>query len=182
VLWTPWADFLPRRHGRDGLARAGLGAGGVLEGFGHGFLEAIFAGPVEADFVAVGIVDVSVAPTPGHRGRRLGEIEILLLEPAAEIVEIGDFEIEADAIAGNGIAGTRLMQSDGAFAAGSALAGIDGAALETKIFDEFEAEHVGVEAERALDVSYIDHGVIEGELSVGHGGSGGAARFRAGGV
>lgn len=117
--------------------------------------------------MAVGIVQIDVAPAPGHHLRHFGEIEAGLLQLAAEIIELGDFEIEADAFAGDGIVRAGLMESDCAVVAGGAEAGVDGFAFVAEIFDEFEAEEVVVEAGGTLDILDVDHGVIEGEFSGG---------------
>jgi len=122
--------------------------------------------------VAVGIIQINVAPAPGHHLRHFREIEAGLLQLAAEIVQLGDFEIEADAFAGDGIVGTGLVEGDGAVIAGGAEAGVDGFAFVAEIFDELEAEEIVIEAHGALDVLDVDHGVIEGEFAGGGCGGG----------
>src|SRR5271165_174730 len=129
---------------------------------GHAFL----AGPVEADFVAVGVVEVGVAPAPFHHARHLGDVEALAHELLAEIVELAHFEVEAHAIAHQRRARPRLVQRDGAVSTGGSQPGIDGGAVEAKIFDELEPQQVTVEADRAGYVFDVNHGVVEGEFAV----------------
>ena len=66
--------------------------GGLLRGLHHSFLHAVFACPIQADLVAIGIVEIGMPPTPGHHAWQLGDVEPFLLKIAAEVVEFTDFE------------------------------------------------------------------------------------------
>ena len=59
--------------------------GGLLRGLHHRFLHAVFACPIQADLVAIGVVEISMPPTPGHHAWQLGDVKPFLLEIAAEL-------------------------------------------------------------------------------------------------
>ena len=48
--------------------------------------------------MTVGIIEISVPPAPGHHAGRLGDVEASLLELATGIVEIANFEVQADTV------------------------------------------------------------------------------------
>jgi acetyl esterase/lipase len=78
-----------------------LGSGGFCRSFHHRLFHAILACPIQADLVAVRIVQIRVAPTPGHHLWQLGDIETFLLQLATEVVEFAHLEIQPDAVARN---------------------------------------------------------------------------------
>jgi hypothetical protein len=53
--------------------------GSPLRGLHHRFLHTVFASPIQADLVAIGIVEISMPPTPGHHAWQLGDVEPFLL-------------------------------------------------------------------------------------------------------
>jgi len=67
--------------------------GGLLRGLHHRFLRTVFACPIQADLVAIRIVEIGMPPTPGHHAWQLGDVEPFLLEIAAEVVEFTDFTL-----------------------------------------------------------------------------------------
>jgi hypothetical protein len=67
---------------------------GFLRGLHHGFLHAVFTGPIQTDFVAIGIIQIGMAPAPGHHAWQFGHVEALFLEIAAEVIERSHFEIQ----------------------------------------------------------------------------------------
>ena len=83
--------------------------GGLLRGLHHRFLHTVFACPIQADLVAIGIVEIGMPPTPRHHAWQLGDVEPFLLEIAAEVVEFTDFEIQTHTFAQNGSFRTRLV-------------------------------------------------------------------------
>ena len=83
--------------------------GSLLRGLHHRFLHTVFACPIQADLVAIGIVEIGMPPTPGHHAWQLGDVKPLLLEIAAEVVEFTDFEIQTHTLAQNGNFRTRLV-------------------------------------------------------------------------
>jgi hypothetical protein len=135
-------------------------------GFHHCLFHAVFACPIQAHFMAVGIVQIRVPPAPGHHAGQLGYVEALLLELATEIVEIVNLEVEVDTITRNGSTRTRLMQGDGSIAARCAHARVYRRALIAEVFDQLESKHIAVEVESAIHVFHVDHGVVEGKFSV----------------
>jgi len=60
-----------------------------------------------------------------------------------------------------------LVEGNRPIASGSAQACVNGNTVVAEVFDELEAEQVAIEAERAVHVLHVDHGVIEGELTGG---------------
>src|ERR1700689_3018287 len=111
-----------------------------FRGLHHRFLHAVFACPVQTDLVTIGIIEIGMAPTPGHHAWQLGHVETLLLEIAAEVIEPSDFEIQTYTVAQNGIFRTRLMQRDRAIAARCAEACIHRLFLIVEVFDELESQ------------------------------------------
>ncbi len=91
----------------------------------HRFLESLAARPVEAHFVPVGVIEIGMSPTPGHKLRRLSERHAGGLEGFAKSVEISGFEIEANSGRIEGFARLSAMQGDGS--AGSAQARVTAA-------------------------------------------------------
>src|SRR5579872_2880792 len=65
-----------------------------------GFLHTILAGPVDADLMAVGIVEIGMTPTPWHHARHLSNVESLGLQFAAELVNFADLEVQPYAVTG----------------------------------------------------------------------------------
>ena len=61
-----------------------LVSSGFARGLHHRFLHTVFAGPIQADLVSIGIVEISMAPAPRHHARQLGDVKTLLLELTAE--------------------------------------------------------------------------------------------------
>ena len=114
--------------------------------------------------MAIGIIEISVPPTPRHHAWQFGDVEVLLLELSAEVVEFSDFEVQAHAIARNGLSRTRLMQSDRSIPSRRAEARIHRLILVAKVFDELESQQIAVEDKPAFHVSNVDHGLIEGEF------------------
>ena len=70
-----------------------LSPGSLLRGLHHRFLHTVFSCPIQADLVAIGIVEIGMPPTPGHHAWQLGDVEPFLLEIAAEVVEFTDFTL-----------------------------------------------------------------------------------------
>ena len=70
-----------------------------FRGLHHRFLHSVFACPVQTDLVTIGIIEIRMAPTPGHHAWQLGHVEALLLEIAAEVIEPSDFEIQTHTVA-----------------------------------------------------------------------------------
>ena len=83
--------------------------GSLLRGLHHRFLHPFFACPIQADLVAIGVVEVGMPPTPRRHAWHLGDVKPFLLEIAAEVVEFTDFEIQTHTFAQNGDFRTRLM-------------------------------------------------------------------------
>src|SRR5215469_735025 len=87
-----------------------------LGGFDHALLPALLAGPVEADFVTVGVVEVGVPPTPFHHAWHLGDVEALSDEAATEIVESSNLKVEPHSLAHERRARAGLMERNGPIA------------------------------------------------------------------
>src|ERR1019366_9432667 len=104
----------------------------------HGLLHAVFTRPIQADFVAIGVIEIGVSPAPRHQARQLRDVKALLLKLPAKAVEIADFEVQAHPVARNGNAWSRLVQGDGAIAARRAQARMHRCALIAEVFDELE--------------------------------------------
>lgn len=136
-----------------------------FRGLHHRFLHAVFSCPVQTDLVAIGIIEIGMAPTPGHHPWQLGHVEALFLEIAAEVIERTDFKIQTYTVAQYGIFRTHLMQSNGAVATGCAQPRIHGPFLILEIFYEFEAQQISVEDKPAFDVLNVDHGMIQSKLA-----------------
>src|SRR5262249_30098320 len=109
--------------------KTGSTAGCLPCGFHHGFLHAVVAGPVQADLVTIGISKIDVPPAPRHHARPLRNVEPLLLELAAEAVNVADLEVQPHAIAGDRHTWPSLVQRDGAVAARRAQPRIDRCSL-----------------------------------------------------
>ncbi len=135
-----------------------------FRGLHHRFLHAVFSCPVQTDLVAIGIIEIGMAPTPGHHPWQLGHVEALLLQIVAEVIQPSDFEIQTYTVAQNGIFWTHLMQSDRAIAARRAQARIHWLFLILEIFDEPESQQIAVEGQSALHVFHVEHSVIESKL------------------
>jgi len=114
--------------------------------------------------VAIGIIEIGMPPTPGHHAWQLGDVEALLLEIAAEVIEVPDFQVQTHTVAQNGSFRTCLVQGDRAVAAWCPQARIHWFILIAEVFDELESQQISVEAESALHVFHVDHGVIERKL------------------
>src|SRR4051812_6583396 len=99
-----------------------------------------------------GVVEVGMTPAPGHHGGQLREIEAPLLELAAKVIQVTNFEIEAHSLAGNRCACGGLVQSNSPVASGRAQPCIYGPALVTEILDELESQPVTVKVHPALHV------------------------------
>src|SRR5580704_7209780 len=84
--------------------------GSLLRGLHHRFLHTVLPCPIQADLVAVWVVEIGMPPTPGHHAWQLGDVKPFLLELAAEVVELSDFEIQPHTVAQNGNFRTRLVQ------------------------------------------------------------------------
>ena len=130
--------------------------------------------------MSIRVIQVSVPPAPRHHAGHFRDVEALLLKLSAEIVEIGDFKVQAHAITRNGSIRTRLMQSDRPIAAGSAQARIHCRALMAEVFDELESKQIAVETGSALNVLNVDHGVVESKFPAGIGSDGRLAPWRLG--
>ena len=65
----------------------GSSPGSLLRGLHHRFLHTVFACPIQADLVAIGIVEIGMPPTPGHHAWQLSDVKPFLLEIAAEVFE-----------------------------------------------------------------------------------------------
>src|SRR6516162_5808614 len=99
------------------------GASPLSHSFGglhHALRPALLAGPVEADFVTVGVVEVGVPPTPFHHAWHLGDVEALTDEAATEIVEVSDLKVEPHSVAHERSARAGLMERNGPIASRSA--------------------------------------------------------------
>src|SRR5271154_5072466 len=116
--------------------------------------------------MAIGIIQISVPPAPGHHAGKLGYVEALLLKLATEVVEIVNLEVETDTITRNGGARTSLMQGDSSIAARCTHARVHRHSFIAELFDQLESKHVAVEVESAIHVFHVDHGVVEGKFSV----------------
>src|ERR1700675_1053728 len=138
--------------------------GGSLRSLHHCFLHSVFASPIQTDLVAIGIIQIGMAPTPGHHAWQLGHVEALFLEIAAKVIERADFEIQTYTFTQNGIFRTRLMQSDRAVAAGCAQARIHWLFVIHEVFDELASQQFSVEVDSALNVFHVEHSVIESKL------------------
>ena len=90
-----------------------------------------------------------------------------MLKFLAEVVEIVDFEVQAYAIAGDGIPWTCLMQCDGAIATGCVHSRINWRAFIAEVFDELESQQIVVEAERSIYILNVDRGMVESKFVVG---------------
>src|SRR5271156_3784523 len=134
--------------------------------FHHCLFHAVFARTIQAHFVTVGIIQISVPPAPRHHAGQLGHVEALLLKLATEVVEIVNLEVEADTITRNGSARTGLMQGDGSIAARCTHARVHRHSFIAELFDQLESKHIAVEVESAIPVFHVDHGVVEGKFSV----------------
>ena len=141
-------------------------SGGCLRDLSHRFLHAIFACPIQADLVAIGIIKISVSPAPGHHARQFRDVEFLLLKPAAELVQFSDFEVQTHTIARNGILRTHLMQSNRSVTTRRAQSCIHRLILVAEVFNELESQQVAVETESTLHVFHVDLGVVESESPV----------------
>src|ERR1700751_3673992 len=86
-----------------------LSPGSLLRGLHHRFLHTVFSCPIQADLVAIGIVEIGMPPTPRHHAWQLGDVEPFSLEIAAEGVEFTNFEIQTHTVAQNGNFWTRLV-------------------------------------------------------------------------
>src|SRR5271165_4714207 len=73
-------------------------AGNLLGSLHHRLLHAVLACPIQADLVAIGIVEIRMPPAPRHHARQLRDVEALLLELAAEAIEFVDFEVQPHSI------------------------------------------------------------------------------------
>src|SRR5258706_6368450 len=133
------------------------------------FFEALGAGPIEADLVTVGIIQVGVHPAPRHQGGRLGEFRARSFELFAEGFKVANFEVEPYAIGGERFSGLEQMQGDGRSSGRGFEARIDNLRTSAKLFDEFETQEVAIEAERSPDILRVDHGVVEIEPESRHG-------------
>ena len=85
--------------------------------------------------MTIGVIEVCVAPAPGHEGGRFGEDDAGGFEFFAEAGERADFEIEADAAGLGGVAGCGEVEGDGGIGTGDAEAGVDGAAGVEILFE-----------------------------------------------
>ena len=85
------------------------GSGSPLRGLHDRFLHTVLACPIQANLVAIGIVEIGMPPPPGHHAWPLGDVEPFSLEIVAEVVECTDFEIQAHAVAQNGNFWTGLV-------------------------------------------------------------------------
>src|ERR1035438_6541699 len=65
-------------------------------GLHHGLLHAVFTGPIQADFVAIGVIEIGVPPAPRHQARQLRDVKALLLKLPAKAVEIADLEVQSE--------------------------------------------------------------------------------------
>ena len=92
----------------DGFSPASS-PGSLLRGLHHRFLHTVFSRPIQANLVAIGIVEVGMPPTPGHHAWQLGDVKPFSLEIAAKVVELSDFEIQTHSVAQNGNFRTRLV-------------------------------------------------------------------------
>ena len=70
------------REGRSVSEMPALSPGSLLRGLHHRFLHTVFSCPIQADLVAIGIVEIGMPPTPGHHAWQLGDVEPLLLKIA----------------------------------------------------------------------------------------------------
>src|SRR5205085_4582889 len=109
-------------------------------------------------------------PAPRHHARKLSNVKTLLLQLAAEIVKLGDFEIETHTLAPNRSASAGLMQRNGAIASGSPQSRVKALAFMAKVFDQLESQKVAIKNQAAVHVLAVNHGVVEGQLA-GLGGS-----------
>src|ERR1700724_892414 len=153
---------------------------GLSRGLHHGFLHAVFACPIQADLVAIGIIEISMQPAPRHHTGQLGDVEACFLELPAEVVEIPDFEVQAHTFARNGNRRTSLMQRDGSIATRRAQTRIHLRTFIAEVFNELESKQITVETNSAIHVFNVDHGVVEGKLSFGIYGGGNLFPSRSG--
>src|SRR5882762_4286776 len=149
----------------------GSSPSGLSRRLHHGFLHAVFACPIQADLVAIGIIEISVPPAPRHHTWQLSDVEASFLQLPAKVVEIADFEVQAHTFARNGNRRTSLMQRDGCIATRRAQAPIHLRTFIAEVFNELESKQITVETNSAIHVFNVDHGVVEGKLSFSiHGG------------
>src|ERR1700693_4416351 len=59
-----------------------------------GLLHAVLTGPVDADLMAIGIVQIGVTPTPWHHARHLCYVEALGLQFAAKLINFANLEVQ----------------------------------------------------------------------------------------
>jgi hypothetical protein len=159
------AGYLPYSEFIWGASEMLSSPGCFLRGLNHRFLHAIFSRPIQANLVAIGIIEISMSPAPGHHAWQFGDIEVFFLELAAELVEFSDFEVQAHTIARNGIPRTHLMQSDRPIPTRRAQARIHRPIFVAEVFDELESQQIAVEDKPPLHVLNVDHGMIESKLS-----------------
>ena len=85
----------------------------------------VLAGPIQADFVTIGVVQVCVPPAPRHHARHLRNVKVLRLQLAAKVVEFPNLKVQTYALAGERGSRSCHVQSDGAVAARGAQPCID---------------------------------------------------------
>src|SRR5258708_6827109 len=118
------------------VSEMGSNPSGFLRGLHDCFLHTVFACPIQTDLVAIGIIEIGMPPTPRHHAWQLGDVEALLLEIAAEVIEFPDFQVQTHTVAQNGSFRTRLVQGDRAVAAWCPQARIHWFFLIAEVFDE----------------------------------------------
>ena len=91
----------------------------------HALLHSLFTGPIQADLVAFGIVQVGMTPSPRHHLRLLSENESRACVTLAEVVQLAHLEVKPHAIARDRRSRSGLMQGDGAVSAWRSQARID---------------------------------------------------------
>ena len=79
-------------------------------------LHVVLTGPVDADLVAIGIVQIGVTLTPWHHARHLCYVEALGLQFAAELINLANLEVQPHTVTGKRRPRPRQVQRDRAVA------------------------------------------------------------------